>query len=130
MSIRSHVFHSSGEAYDTSQTSDAIRDGDVLLVPSEKRVAVLVEAWPINVGDGDPGPAFHALNPGVNFQTFRDGQYLNAAIVATSLLTIEGMKAAGLSTLGSDAVNLNRLAKSHGWVGEIPEQERFRPADS
>lgn len=124
--IRSHVFYDSGEAYDASQCSDHIHDGDVLLVPREGRVAVLVEAWPVLVGTGDPGPAFHSWNPGVTFATSDDGKYLNSAIVGTVLLTVESMKAAGL---GTNEALLN-IAREHGWAGEIPEQERFRPADS
>ena len=121
--IRSHVFHSSGEAYDVSQCSEAIHDGDVLLVPSERRVAVLVEAWPILVGTDDPGPAFHSFKPGVTFVTSDDGKYLNSAIVGAVLITVESMKAAGLGTSES----LLAIAREHGWAGEIPEQERFAP---
>lgn len=119
--IRSHVFFSSGEAYDASQCSDAIRDGDVLLVPSENRVAVLVEAWPVLVGNGEPGEAFHTLIPEATFRTTHDGKYLNAAIVAITLLTVETMKAVGLGT--SEA--LLDIARAYDWAGEIPEQERW-----
>jgi hypothetical protein len=44
--IRSFTFPDSRTAYDASQTNDDIRDGDVLLVPSEGNVAILVQAWP------------------------------------------------------------------------------------
>src|ERR1039458_4881440 len=41
-----HKFGSTGEAYDYSQASDAILDGDVLFVPEEGIAAVLYRAWP------------------------------------------------------------------------------------
>lgn len=121
--IASHVFESSGEAYDCSQTCDAISDGDVLLVPSEGRVAVLVEAWPVIVGAGHPGPAFHILGPDVTFRNLHGGKYLDAAIVGTVLLAVECMKTAGL---GANP-DLLGIAKAHNWAGEIPPQERFAP---
>jgi hypothetical protein len=36
----------SGDAYDITQTDDRVKDGDVLIVPSEGIVGVMVEAWP------------------------------------------------------------------------------------
>lgn len=42
-----HTFDSSAEAYDATQCRDDIRDGDVLLVPSEGIVAILRGAWPV-----------------------------------------------------------------------------------
>lgn len=41
------LFPDSGDAYDASQCADAIRSGDVLMVPSEGSAAVLREAWPV-----------------------------------------------------------------------------------
>ncbi len=38
------------EAYDMTQTTDDIHDGDVLVVQSEGVVGVLVSAWPCAVG--------------------------------------------------------------------------------
>jgi hypothetical protein len=53
-----------GEAYDETQCSDEIKDGDILLV--QDGVAVMVEAWPIMVvGESTvfhrAAPDFHAL---------------------------------------------------------------------
>jgi len=45
-----HTFDSTGEAYDASQCDDDISDGDVLVVPSESVVGVLIQAWPCAVG--------------------------------------------------------------------------------
>lgn len=45
-----HTFDSTGEAYNASQCDEDISDGDVLVVPSEKVVGVLVEAWPVAAG--------------------------------------------------------------------------------
>ena len=42
-------FRDSGEAYDATQVDERIKNGDVLIVPSEKVAGVLVEAWPVAV---------------------------------------------------------------------------------
>lgn len=42
-------FSSTGVAYDHSQVLDHIRDGDVLSVPDEMVVGVLIEAWPVSI---------------------------------------------------------------------------------
>lgn len=60
MTPQVHTFTSSGEAYDASQTHEEIKDGDVLSVPSERVVGVLIEAWPTAVGE-EHG-AFHTLS--------------------------------------------------------------------
>lgn len=117
--IRSHVFASSDEAYNVTQT-DAIRDGDVLLVPAEGAAAVVVGAWPIYVGNGAKAGVFHPLATGT-FRDLEDGRYMNAATVAIVLLTVHAMKAAGLGTNKP----LLDIARQHGWAGEIPPQERF-----
>jgi hypothetical protein len=45
-----HTFDSSGAAYDASQCDDRIKDGDLLVVPSEKLVGILYEvAYPVAV---------------------------------------------------------------------------------
>ncbi len=46
MTPRIHIFPSTGEAYDASQCDDGIHDGDILSVPSEHVVGILLEAWP------------------------------------------------------------------------------------
>lgn len=46
-----HTFDSSGEAYDASQCRDEIKDGDVLSVPKERVVGVLLQAWPTAVSE-------------------------------------------------------------------------------
>src|SRR4051812_4047408 len=57
---RVHVIDASN-AYAVTQTSDDIRDGDVLHVPDAGVVAVLVGAWPVTVvGDGSDLD-FHTL---------------------------------------------------------------------
>jgi len=56
-----HQFNSTGEAYDASQTSDHIKDGDVLVIGREQIVGVLFEAWPCAVTDNHG--AFHQLAP-------------------------------------------------------------------
>lgn len=52
--VQVHRFDDSGEAYDMSQCSDDIHNGDVLVVDSstERSVAFLMDAWPICVVPG------------------------------------------------------------------------------
>lgn len=119
--IRSHVFPTSAEAWNASLNANAIRDGDVLLVPNENRAAVLVTTGPVLIGNGDPGGFFEWLKEGYTWRTFADGRYVNAAIIGIALLTEASMRAAGLGT----STPLLNIARDHGWAGEIPEQERF-----
>lgn len=46
--MMTHEFESTGEAYDATQTEDAIKDGDLLLIPSE-RVVGIADTWPVAV---------------------------------------------------------------------------------
>ena len=62
--VRVHTFAAdatSGEVYDTTQVDDRIHDGDVLVVPRERIVGFLLQAWPCAITDahGD----LHALLP-------------------------------------------------------------------
>lgn len=124
--IRSHVFDSTREAYDASQWCDAIRDGDVLLVPSEGRAAVLVGAWPVSVVPHEDGPGdFHEFIDGASWRTNDDGKYLPAANVALALYTAQELRSAGLGSVQVE--RMNKLARSLGWAGEVPAKERFAP---
>lgn len=44
-----HTFGSTSTAYDMTQTCDDIRDGDVLDIPNERVVGVLVGAYPVGI---------------------------------------------------------------------------------
>ena len=67
---RVHVFASTSEGYDETQCSDDVRDGDILLVPSEGVAGFMAEAWPTaatkehghfhRIADTDVARAFHA----------------------------------------------------------------------
>ena len=59
-----------GEAYNLTQTSAAVKDGDVLAVLGEGVVGVMVSAWPtaVTVKTGE----FHGLDGGTGLT---DGQY-------------------------------------------------------
>ncbi len=48
MKIAIHTFDSTGDAYDACQCDESIRNGDTLLIPSE-RVVGLADTWPIAV---------------------------------------------------------------------------------
>jgi hypothetical protein len=88
--IRSFTFPDSRTAYDASQTNDDIRDGDVLLVPSEGNVAILVQ--------------------------FDGGTYLSSAIVAIALGIAEGLKAAGMGVFTGEVPRMHEIARQHGWT--------------
>jgi hypothetical protein len=60
-----HTFESTGMAYDMSQCSDEIHDGDILSVPNERAVAVLIEAWPTAISENSG--EFHALGDAETF---------------------------------------------------------------
>lgn len=120
--IRSHTFESTREAYDTSQCSDAIRDGDVLFVPSEERIAVLLSAWPVTVVPHEHGPGeFHELADNTSWVTVEHGRYAASATVALALYTAHELR--GLGPVPVE--RMLKLARSMGWAGEIPAQERF-----
>ena len=60
-----HTFDSTREAYGASQCRDDISDGDVLVVPSEHVVGILVSAWPCAVGTHHG--EFHELTEGLDW---------------------------------------------------------------
>lgn len=78
-----HYFESTGEAYDASQTSDAIRDGDILVVEAERVVGILVAAWPtaVTIAHGE----FHQLGDQTSWADLEGGRYLDSATEATRL---------------------------------------------
>ncbi len=43
-----HLFNSTGEAYDATQCSEEVRDGHILLIPSEQVVG-LAHTWPVAI---------------------------------------------------------------------------------
>jgi hypothetical protein len=92
-----HRFTSSREAYDASQTDDAIKDGDVLVVDGTGRldatgelsVAVLYEAWPVmvfpdrNALADDNSTQFHGFEGGAEALAEKDnGRYAESVRVA------------------------------------------------
>lgn len=76
-----HRFDDTTEAYDATQCRDGIRDGDVLVVESEKVVGFLVEAWPIAITEASG--EFHGLTAPVG--EFKEGRYIASAERATEL---------------------------------------------
>ncbi|WP_353645735.1 hypothetical protein [Mesorhizobium sp. WSM2239] len=46
--IRVHFYDSTGEAYDTVQCSANVKNGDILIIPSEKVVG-LADTWPVAI---------------------------------------------------------------------------------
>lgn len=88
-----HEFDSTSEAYDVSQCADEIRDGDVLVVRSERAVAIMLSAWPTAVEPGLEGDAFHvpdaidwtrvpAIDPSMPSKSYQRSAQIAYAIVA------------------------------------------------
>ena len=65
--IHVFTFESTREAYDRSQCDDSIHDGDVLLVPSESAIGIMVSAWPTALDATTAGEQFHKLADGVTW---------------------------------------------------------------
>lgn len=83
MQNRVHVYSSTRRAYNASQSEAS--DGDVLVVPSEGVVGVMVEAWPTAI-DRDNCGEFHTLKPGLSFASFEGGRYRRAYKIARGAL--------------------------------------------
>lgn len=66
-------FTSTGEAYDVSQCDDRIQDGDILAVPSEGVVGVLIKAWPV-AATPEAGK-FHAPMDGFDWANVEGDNY-------------------------------------------------------
>jgi hypothetical protein len=64
------------EAYDETQTNDAIKDGDVLDL-GKGRVGILHKAWPIMVSGSPAGTHFHTID--TSWDKFEGGKYKAAA---------------------------------------------------
>lgn len=54
-----------GSAYDETQTSDAIKDGDVMVIPGVA-VGVMVAAWPVLVAGDLEATGWHELSEGAD----------------------------------------------------------------
>jgi hypothetical protein len=64
-----------GSAYDETQVSDEIHDGDVII--TRNGVGVMVEAWPVIVVGNSS--SFHKLNDGTSWDEFEGGKYAESA---------------------------------------------------
>ena len=62
-----HTFDgmSSGQAYDWTQCNDEVRFGDVLIVPREGIVGIMVAAWPLAVTRSHG--QFHQIDPAIGW---------------------------------------------------------------
>ena len=93
--MRVHVFNSSGQAYNASQCSEEIKDGDVLVVKTlrlvdgqdeEQCVAILYKAWPVLVHGKCRARCFHLLEEGSTWLDLEDGdKYLPSVELANSI---------------------------------------------
>ncbi|MFD1145915.1 hypothetical protein [Saccharothrix hoggarensis] len=81
-----HTFDgTTGAAFRRTQTDDAIEDGDVLYVPSEGVVGIMVDAWPVAVTEATG--AFGALANGRTWTDFRNGEYVESHRVAQDVIS-------------------------------------------
>lgn len=84
-----HTPHES-DAYDHTQTSDEIRDGDVLHLGGDK-TGVMVQAWPVEVtGNHSKESGFHTLGNGKTWDTLDDGKYKRSAEIAHAVAKKHG----------------------------------------
>lgn len=87
-------FGDSRAAYDNSQCSEFIQDGDLLVVPSEKATAIMVDAWPI-ICDGYDEDCQHStkfdgpLHHSHDWYSLEGGKYV-ASIEMLSTISYEG----------------------------------------
>lgn len=120
-----HSFESSGEAYNASQTRESISDGDLLLVPSEKSVAILFKAWP-TLAAGSKGDAFHTINDddfgseAEAWYALEYGGYITSYLLAQTLLNEDGSltdagEAAVAASEARDAAEHEAFMKSIGF---------------
>jgi hypothetical protein len=117
-----HIFGSTREAYDHSQTSDAIRDGDVLFVPTEGIAGVLYGAWPVAVNephDVQHGE-FHGYRGGPDaLAAADDGRYADSVGMARDLIT----RPAGRDLAAAEpAIEPADVATVTAAIGEINER--------
>ncbi|MFI5799085.1 hypothetical protein [Streptomyces sp. NPDC051677] len=70
-----HRFGSTSEAYDATQCRDDIRDGDVLVVESERVVGFLDAAWPVAITEAHG--EFHGLK--IPAREHKDGRFAASA---------------------------------------------------
>ncbi|MCA1218852.1 hypothetical protein [Streptomyces sp. 8L] len=91
-----HRFDDTASAYNGSQCRDDVRDGDVLVVESEKVVAYLRGAWPAAV-TAEHGE-LHTLT--ADPRTLDDGRFADSAIRAERIATEYGF---ALAEYGVDA---------------------------
>lgn len=76
--VVAHFFRSSGEAYDDSQCFDEIADGDLLVIPSEGVIGILVKAWP--TATTPEAGVFHL--PSKPWSRIEEGRYKEIANLA------------------------------------------------
>lgn len=75
-----HRFDSTEDAYTATQTRDDIRDGDVLVIPSERVAGFLLKAWPVAVTAQRGG--LHGTTDGADPAEIEGGRYVASVDVA------------------------------------------------
>lgn len=81
-----HTFSTTGVAYDASQVLDHIRNGDVLSVPDEMVVGILIEAWPCAVTDQHG--QFHTLGPDISWEAVPSMDEVDSPLDYTASLAV------------------------------------------
>lgn len=73
----------SSDIYDLSQTTEGIKDGDVLVM--NDAIAIMVQAWP-TLYQGEQGQLHTlAIDKGYAWETMNDGKYIASVELAESV---------------------------------------------
>jgi hypothetical protein len=119
MKPKIHRFEDSEEAYNESQSSESVKDGDILATPD--MVGVLVKAWPVAVVG--PRGEFHTLKAGLSWDEFEGGKYAKSAEKAR-----EYAKENGLSGLTTTPFQLLGWAAALAGAAYVIKNAKPKPA--
>jgi len=86
--VVARLYNSTRDAYDISQYDDDVKDGDILIVPSEGVVGILVQAWPSAVTE-EHGE-FHVTHG--RWSEVEDGRYSQIVAVAERIIAAWGVE--------------------------------------
>lgn len=99
--VVAHFFDSSEEAYDASQTDDEIFDGDLLIIPSEGIIGLLMRAWPtaLTIEYGCFGVAT------LPWSQMEEGRYLQVAGAGQRIISEWDIEGPSEGETSIDAIN-------------------------
>jgi hypothetical protein len=97
--VIAHFFDSSNWAYDMSQCDEQIMDGDLLIIPSEGIVAILVKAWPMALTE-ETGENLHYTRD--EWSSIEGGRYLEIVRAAWKIIADANLTARDNGDLRED----------------------------